>query len=249
MNTNKPVLADFFDKIYVINLASRQDRRDEMQVELKKIGLSLTHPSVQLFTAVRPTEQGDWPSIGARGCFMSHLQVLQDAEHHGYENILILEDDIDFVKEFNLRFIEVNQILNRLNWDIFYGGYELFNQEIRSNNDSLLKTIDSTTSVGTTHFIAFNKTTLVLVREYLDVMISRKGGDPNGGPMHVDGAYSWFRTVYPQIITVIATPQLGYQRSSRTDIHDLGWKDQLPVVRRIMMILRKVKNFLLTNKK
>lgn len=248
MNTSKSVLADFFDKIYIINLASRQDRRDEMQVELQRIGLSLMHPSVQLFTAVRPTEKGEWPSIGARGCFMSHFQVLQDAQHNAYENILILEDDIDFVKDFNLQFMEISKILNTLKWDIFYGGYELSNKAINLNSANVLKSIDSTVSVGTTHFIAFNKITLIKAKEYLGNMMQRDGGDPNGGPMHVDGAYSWFRKAHYETITFLATPQLGHQRSSRTDIHDLSWKDKLPVVRHIVMTLRKIKNNLQINK-
>ena len=247
MNINKPVLAEFFEKIYIINLANRQDRRDEMQVELQKIGLSLMHPNIQLFTAVRPKEKGEWPSIGAYGCFMSHYQVLQDAERNGYENILILEDDIDFVKDFNLKFKEVGRILTTLRWSIFYGGYEVPDKESYLNTDNPLKSIDSKISVGTTHFIAFNKSSITKVRAYLDKMMRRQGGDPQGGPMHVDGAYSWFRNEYPEIITILATPELGYQRSSRTDIHDLGWKDTTPVIRNIVMMLRKIKNILIVN--
>lgn len=248
MSINKPLLADFFEKIYIINLASRQDRRDEMQVELQKIGLSFTHPNVKIFTAVRPKEKGDWTSIGARGCFMSHFQVLLDAERNGYENILILEDDIDFVKDFNLKFKEVGRILTTLKWSIFYGGYEISDKESYLNTDHPLKVIDSKNSVGTTHFIAFNKSSITKVREYLDKMMHRPGGDSLGGPMHVDGAYSWFRRENAETITVLATPELGYQRSSRTDIHDLSWKDTTPLIRNIVMMLRKIKNTLIVNK-
>ncbi len=247
MNINKPVLAEFFEKIYIINLANRQDRRDEMQVQLKKIGLSLTHPNVKLFNAVRPEEKGEWPNIGARGCFMSHFQVLQDAKSNGYENILILEDDIDFVKDFNLKFKKVCYVLSTLNWNIFYGGYEVPNKENYLNGQNPLISIDSKVSVVTAHFIAFNKFSIAKMCEYLDKMMRRQGGDPQGGPMHVDGAYSWFRNEYPEIITILATPELGYQRSSRTDIHDLGWKDTTPVIRNIVMMLRKIKNILIVN--
>lgn len=247
MSINKPALAEFFEKIYIINLESRQDRRDEMQVELQKIGLSITHPNVQLFTAVRPKEKGEWPNIGARGCFMSHFLVLKDAESNGYEHILILEDDINFVKDFNAKFNEVSCILNTLKWNIFYGGYQVSDKESYLSAEQPLKTLDSKVSVMTTHFVAFNKQTISRMREYLDSMMLRQGGDSLGGPMHVDGAYSRFRSEFAETVTAIATPELGYQRSSRTDIHDLGWKDNTPVIRDIVMTLRKIKNTLMAN--
>jgi glycosyl transferase family 25 len=91
------------DHIYVINLPDRTDRRQEMERQLTKIGVSFTSPQVTLFPAVRPTDRGEFPSIGSRGCFLSHLGVLRDAAERGFGLILLLEDDVDFTRHFLLR--------------------------------------------------------------------------------------------------------------------------------------------------
>lgn len=76
---------------------------------------------------------------------------------------------------------------------------------------------------------------------YLQAMLERPSGDPAGGPMHVDGAYSWFRRAHPDLRTVLATPPLGYQRPSRTDVHALRWFDRLPGLHRVAALLRRVR--------
>jgi len=60
--------------------------------------------------------------------------------------------------------------------------------------------------------------------------------------MHVDGAYGWFRYEFPSKATWLAVPQLGYQRSSRTDIHPLQWFDRIPGIRWAIEWLRQMKN-------
>ena len=77
---------------------------------------------------------------------------------------------------------------------------------------------------------------------YLGAMLERKPGDPLGGPMHVDGAYNWFRRAHAHHIAVAAVPELGYQRASRTDIHDLRWFDRWPGVRAAVAVIRRIRN-------
>jgi glycosyl transferase family 25 len=60
--------------------------------------------------------------------------------------------------------------------------------------------------------------------------------------MHVDGAYSWFRRAHPQFLTVLASPELGHQRHSATDIHPLKWFDKTPVLKSLVALARKLKN-------
>jgi hypothetical protein len=82
-----PGLLDYFDRIYVINLPARTDRKREMEEQLARIGLSFAHPRVSLFAAIRPHEPGGFDTIGARGCFSSHLEVLRDAHRRGLNRI------------------------------------------------------------------------------------------------------------------------------------------------------------------
>ena len=116
---------DYFERIFIINLPSRTDRRSEMAAQLKTIGLSLAQANVELFPAVRPDAPEGFSSIGARGCFMSHLGVLRSAQRLGLQRVAIFEDDLDFAMDFNARMPSLVQQLTATDWSIFYGGYRM----------------------------------------------------------------------------------------------------------------------------
>ena len=233
---------DFFDRIYIINLPHRADRRKEVNYQLQLIGLSLDYPSMTLFPAVRPSDAGGFTSIGARGCFMSHLGVLKDAESNQYKRILILEDDVDFSEDFKDRFTMVLDILNKNKWSMFYGGYDLCDEDVTGN---VVTSVSSEVAIQTCHFIGFQGDVIRKMIQHLESILTRPPGDPEGGPMHVDGAYNWYRRANPGDGTLIAVPELGHQRPSRTDIHDLRWYDKWFLLRDISQQLRAVKRKLL----
>ena len=74
-------------------------------------------------------------------------------------------------------------------------------------------------------------------------MLERQSGDSAGGPMHVDGAYSWFRCAHPALLTLASLHQLGTQRASRTDIHDLRWFDRWRGARFVAQRLRRLRRW------
>lgn len=74
------------DKIFYINLDKRTDRREEIESELQKYGLE-----AERYSAIHT------PHAGIVGCGYSHLNVLKLAKERGYKNVLILEDDFEFV--------------------------------------------------------------------------------------------------------------------------------------------------------
>ena len=114
-----------FERIYVLNLPDRTDRRAEMAGELARIGTGYGDPRVRLFPAIRPDDPAGFPSIGARGCFLSHLALLREARDAGLGRILILEDDCDFMRGIGSRLPAVLDALDAERWAIFYGGYDL----------------------------------------------------------------------------------------------------------------------------
>lgn len=232
---------DYFQQIYIINLPHRRDRREEMAEQLEKIGLGLESPNVCVFRAVRPEDAGGFPSIGTRGCFLSHLGVLRDACQRQLERILIFEDDLNFVSDFRRKMSEVTAMLQREDWSLFYGGFAMDSPPEPVEGQSVFK-VNSSESITNAHFIAFRGPVILEMANFLDVVLSRPPGDPDGGPMHVDGAYAWYRNLHPEKITLLATPQLGYQRSSRTDIHALRWFDRAPGVRSAVGVIRRWKN-------
>lgn len=217
-----------FDRLYVLNLPDRADRRREMAGELARIGTGFGDPRVRLFPAVRPADSGGFPSTGARGCFLSHLAMLRDARDSGANHMLILEDDCDFAAGFDRLLPAALDQLDLLGFDIFYGGHDPIERPEDIRAASPLTLADSATPVRTTHFIGFGRAAIAALIPYLEAMLLRPPGSPEGGPMHVDGAYNWFRAARPDMVAWLASPQLGHQRPSRTDIAPPGPLDRLP---------------------
>ena len=232
---------DYFERIYVINLAHRYDRRREMARQLDEIGLTFDSPGICLFEAVRPESADGFPSIGARGCFLSHLGILKDARERRLDRILILEDDLNFTPDFHAGMNAVVATLKQVDWSIFYGGYAMEPVPQPQNGEAAVLA-NSGDSIKTTHFIAFRGPAITEAAEFLETVLARPPGHPKGGPMHVDGAYGWFRYEFPSKATWLAVPQLGYQRSSRTDIHPLQWFDRIPGLRWGIERLLSLKN-------
>ena len=234
---------EYFDRIFIINLASRTDRKAGMALQLKAIGLNLTDTSIELCTAVRPDAPEQFPSIGARGCFLSHLGILRRAKELGLQRVAIFEDDLNFSINFEPRMASMLEQLESINWSMFYGGYHIERAPSSSIRGGLIEA-QPDEPIGATHFVAFQGEAISTVVRYLEQILARPAGHPKGGPMHIDGAYNWFRRTHPQFKTVLAVPALGFQRNSRTDIHELRWYDTVPFARQTVAGLRLAKNAL-----
>jgi glycosyl transferase, family 25 len=230
-----------FECIYIINLASRADRRREIDEQLARVGLSLASPRVVLFNAVRVNDAAGFPTAGARGCFLSHLGVLEDSAKRGLSSVLILEDDVNFVDDFVERSEELADALSNASVKVFYGGHRFVVPPAADPSKSWIY-VEPFALVGLSHFIALKGDAIAKAGQYLKEMLSRAPGDSSGGPMHVDGAYNWFRQAHPNFLTVAAIPEIGHQRASRTDVHPLAWYDKLPLVRDVAVTLRRLRN-------
>jgi len=101
---------DFFDKIIVINLDRRVDRLEKIDSQLKELGIHY-----ERFSAVDGKKLDIDPVTAGT---MSHLQVMKQVAG---QRVLILEDDAQFVDNFNEKFEKVIQTLPE-DWDIFYLG-------------------------------------------------------------------------------------------------------------------------------
>lgn len=236
----RETLRSVFDVIVVINLPSRADRRKEMSGELAKLGLSFEDGSVTLLPASSFDSPGGFATCGARGCFDSHLRALRLARDSHAKAVLILEDDCDFTRDASDQVSRAFRELARHEWGIFYGGHQSIAGNVQSLG-SLLAIADPSAAIEAAHCIGIKGDAIDTLIRYLEAMVAREPGSPLGGPMHVDGAYSWFRRAHPHIVTYVADPQLGYQRPSRTDIHALSILDRTPVLRDIMAIARRFK--------
>lgn len=235
---NQSSLLNFFDQSYVINLPERTDRRQGMQKELIRLGGKLALDKVVFFPAIKPVDQGDFPSIGARGCFLSHLEVLKQAKQQNLNHLLIMEDDLSFTPFLRKNQEIVVRELQKLNWDFAYFGHSI---DVNSKGNQLF--CEYSDSIRLAHFFAVNKNTIFQLVDFLELVLSRPPGHPEGGPMHVDGAYSTFRKQNSDIITLIAQPSLGFQRSSPSSIAGYQWYDQAPGLNNLVGTFRQLKNW------
>lgn len=69
---------------FVINLESRPDRLTDIKSELEYIGWDF-----ELFNAINRNSY--------MGCTLSHLEILKISEERGYQRVMIIEDDCQFM--------------------------------------------------------------------------------------------------------------------------------------------------------
>jgi glycosyl transferase family 25 len=234
----KHILLNFFDCVYIINLPSRTDRQMEMEQEFLKIGLPIDGEKIRFFPAIRPDVAAGFPTLGTRGCFLSHLAALTHARDSGKSSVLLLEDDCNFVGNFCNGLKSLMDSRSSADWGFVYGGTL---NAIDSNKLDHGR-LNATQGVMGAHFLGVNGAVLSELVQYLEAMLTRQPGDAMGGPMHVDGAYSWFRNAHPQYATFIAVPEIAYQRSSATDIHQRKWFEAFKSVQWVLRHLRRIKN-------
>jgi len=124
-NKSSDTFSKYVDKIFIINLKTRQDRYNNMVAELIKQQIT----NVEFFNAICPmlndvninhdnvlkdysnasydlVEYG-WQSKNEYkyiqsivGCKVSHVEIIKLAKERKYKSVLILEDDIEFVDEW-----------------------------------------------------------------------------------------------------------------------------------------------------
>ncbi|NDU99539.1 glycosyltransferase family 25 protein [Pseudoroseicyclus tamaricis] len=229
-------LVRLFPRIHVINLASRADRRREIDAQLRRIGLSLEHEAVRLFPAARPDDRGEWESIGARGCFLSHLSLLRQIAKGDAPAALILEDDCDFTPALGRGLAA----LETTPWDMVYGHVHGWGDAGGLPEGAIPCPPEA--EVRTSHFIGITRDAAARAAPYLEAITRRPYGDPAGGPMHVDGAYTWWRRSEREMPVVCLSPPAARQRPSRTDIQPHAWYDRLPALAMALQTARRLKH-------
>jgi len=104
----RPQLWEFIDKIVFINLDHRQDRRDVMTKFFEQGGLPAD--KIVRFSAVKKKR-------GAIGCLESHTQVLRMAKNEGWKNVLILEDDLQWIN-LESGYKQLVELIANPQWDV-----------------------------------------------------------------------------------------------------------------------------------
>ena len=127
------------DKIIYINLDHRTDRKAEIEGELEKFNLL---DKTERYPAICVKEQG------ILGCTMSHLEVFKLAKARHYKNVLILEDDFQFLiskEEFEQQLTDF--FTENIEYDVCMISYNLIQSELTAY-PFLLKVNEAQTASG-----------------------------------------------------------------------------------------------------
>lgn len=232
---------DRFDRSWIISLATRTDRRQRVAKQLARIGWPLKEGYVEFFDGIRPTDAGGFPNIGARGCFLSHLEVLRLALKHGCKSVLVLEDDAVFPDHFKSAAPAIFQALESQPWDIAYTGHQEELPPPPPGNGGGEPVVLWKKPVMLTHCYAVQGPAIGRLVAFLDGVLTRPPGHPDGGPMYPDAALNTFRAQNPDIITLMARPTLCEQGGSPSDIQTPKWFDRTPVLRQAVQFVRDLR--------
>lgn len=205
------------DKIIVISLPQRADRRKQFAESFASTGLDWQIETV-------PAIYGkalDMPKIigtigaGGYGCWCSHLLVLLRAISEGWENYLLLEDDAIFTPDFPKVFERAAQELPE-DWDQLYLGFQALNTHLakfEKYSKHLLRVGDAHRA----HAYMINKRAYpVFLKHLFD--IAEKPAD-----YHID---HWFGQLHlarnegRRVVNVFAAyPQIVNQSAGKSDIN------------------------------
>lgn len=204
-----------FDRIRIINLPSRPDRRQQMEGELRRLGLAGDH-RVEFVDGVVVDDPVPFRSPGEKGVFLAHLKILE-AAGAASESVLVLEDDVDFTSAAQ-------------HWqppedaDLAYGGY--YASDSSNLGDSNI--------IGA-HCMGFSARAVQALVPFLRDLLNHDSPPP------IDGAYVWFRRQRPGFVTHFAKPTVAEQRPSRSDIAPAHAFDRIPVLRGPISVARALK--------
>lgn len=208
-----------FDRIRIINLPARPDRRAEMTEELRRLGLA-SDPRVEFVDGIVAADAAPFRKTGEKGVFLAHLKILSEAAQAG-ASVLILEDDVDFTPAAQAWGMPPN-------CDIAYGGYEA----------SDVKQLERSNIVGA-HCMGFSAPAARALAPFLTKLLEHESPPP------IDGAYVWFRREHTDLRTNFAQPVIAVQRPSRSDITPARAFDRISFLRGPVRAGRSLKRFLL----
>lgn len=191
------VLTDYFDDAECINLAHREDKWQLCEAEFDKHGLT-----VWMYPAVNGNDVEYFGDLkkGVIGCALSHRNIIRDAKEMGLDNVLILEDDVEFDPELNEKFTNwITEVPE--NWDMLYLGG---NHNTKRHDNKISPHVLKLSKTQATHAYAVRHTVYDLILDRL-----------NNIDKDVDVIYM---DIQKQCNAYCFTPRLAWQRAGVSDI-------------------------------
>jgi GR25 family glycosyltransferase involved in LPS biosynthesis len=122
-------------RMVYINLDRRTDRKEAIEEEFRRMELT-----VERFPAIEKNP-------GMLGCHLSHIAVLKKARDLGVPNILIFEDDFQFVEEKDVVYSQLKQFFEqKIDYDVLFLAYNIFESSLV--NELVSRTTNAQTAAG-----------------------------------------------------------------------------------------------------
>lgn len=232
-------LIQYFDRAYIIHLPERHDRFRALRRELRWIGVDINDDKVRVPDAPRPSDANGFASRGVYGSYLSHLGILQEALREGLKTVWVLEDDAVFKRRlcFHREQSRIVETLSTSIWDLCYLGHSL-RQELRGMPAGL---VAYSGPFMWAHCYAVHTRILPRLVAYLEQVIIRQPGHSEGGRMYIDGAYTLFRRLNPDVVSLVSNPCLSAQKGSPSGLAHGHWYDRYRVLRPFLSVARKAK--------
>lgn len=230
--------SEYFDRIAVIHLPERQDRYREISGELRRMGIAMDNPKVCIPYAPRTADKGGFPSRAVHGNFLSHLSILKAAQADGLKAVWVLEDDALFSRSLITRQHELAAQLERAEWDLCFFGHSL-TTELAGLPKGL---VPHRAPFMWAHCYAVHARALPKLTAYLEKTMAAPAGDPQGGKLYIDAAFTLFRQFHPEIVTLVGNPMLSRQRGSDSSIANTRWHLSVRALRPAVRVARTLRD-------
>jgi hypothetical protein len=185
--------------IFYINLDSRLDRREEVEGELASMDLQ-----GERFAAIKTTP-------GIIGCAHSHSAVLRLAKERGYPQVVIFEDDFQFLvsKEEFYSWVET---FSQKEYDVIMLSYNMFASVPEGD---FLRVQDAQTTSGYIVHARFYDTLIANIDKGIPGMIKT-------GEHWIYAIDQYWKRLQPGALWYAASPRIGKQRPS---ISNCGYEE------------------------
>jgi GR25 family glycosyltransferase involved in LPS biosynthesis len=214
------MINDYFDKLICINLDKRTDRLKESQKQWRANNLIVERMSAiegnpmgwkhvtERDAGINTIKKSSWN--GAAGCMVSHVNIWKRAKAEGWKNVLIIEDDCDFVPELHDKFSKlIKEVPN--DWDMLYFGGIHEERGGRFVPTKVTENIVKCARMITTTCYAINESCYDLA---LESVLAEEPWFFTA----VDGYLA--AVVQPKCNAYAFNPPLAWQRGSHSDIQD-----------------------------
>jgi GR25 family glycosyltransferase involved in LPS biosynthesis len=177
-------------------MSYRPDRNEQIIKEIDKIGISPLRIEGEIYTGTNDKRWNGWI-----GCGLTHLKILKLAQK--YEtNVMIFEDDCQWINNFKNILNKAFDDLSTLNWDMIYLGGNICKpiQQITPHLGKL-------SHAQSTHAYGVNKN---FINKLIDII------EPNITKKIIDVMYG--EDVIPNNNCYITIPMIAMQKSDYSDI-------------------------------